>query len=381
MNTRLVIFLGLGFLIAVPAVAAVPPAGGATSSTAAATPSATAAPSAAATPTSAAAPPAAACASALAGQSYALLVGGLGGQEPYNRWHKDWLARFQAYLTKEAGVPEANVRVLSGAAATADAVTGAIADVAKRAKPQDQFILFIVGHGEINGEQPTLTLPGPDLKARQLAAALSGVAAGSQVILNFSASSGDFLKFLVAPNRINITATSPTELQAPVLAEFFLRGLESKRADADNSGVITMVEAYNWAAQQAVQWIARWQRTGQSEPTDPHPVSTWQASGKEAIEIFEKLYGGLPTRQLDPTSDRTGQDAPVEVQPPNGEATGEWQTRRVIDEHPLLEDCGEEIGVSVFGEKGLQPVLGVKPRDPGYLAGHTILGRSAVPNP
>lgn len=317
------------------------------------------------------------------GQSYALLIGGLPGQEPYGRWFDDWLARFQKYLTQTAKVPPANVTLLSRDAATTDTVLAAIGKFAQRARPQDQFILFIVGHGEVvNGQTPTLALRGPDLTAQQLAAALNAVPAKNQVILNFSASSGDFLKYLVSPDRVNITGTSPTEIKAPVFPEFFLRGLESNWADADKNGTVTLLETYNWAAQQTAMWIARWKKTGpttgEAANLDKPTLSVWQASGKETVGIFQKLYAGAPTRQLDPASDAKAVDTVVEVIPPNGEITDDWKQRRIIDEHAMLEDCGQEIGVSEIGDKGLQPILGVKPNDPGYLSSHTVIGKPAL---
>ena len=308
------------------------------------------------------------------GQTYALLVGGIAGQGTYGKWYADWLGRFQTYLTQTAHVPAANVVSLSGPAATFDAITSSLKQFAAQAKPQDQLIVFIVGHGEIGGEQPTLILPGPDPTAQQLAALLNSFPARNQVVLNFSASSGDFLKVLSAPGRVNLTATSPTELEEPVFPEFFLRGLESKRADADKNGSITVLEAFNWAAQQTAFWIARWQEKG--DPTAQTDATFWKASGKETVEIFEKLYAGSPTRKLDPASDRNAVDAPVvDLVPPGGQITDDWASRRVVDEHALLEDSGQGIGVSVISDNGvLQLILGQKPGDPGYLAAHTFLG-------
>ena len=219
-----------------------------------------------------------------------------------------------------------------------------------------------------------MILPGPDLTAEQLSSALAGIAAKNQIILNLSASSGDFLKSLVAPGRINLAATSPTELKEPVFAEFFLRGLESKRADTDRKNSISLLKAYNWAAQQTVLWIARWKQTGSGEA----PPILWKADGKETVAVFEKLYPDIPGRKLDPSSDRKSEDAAVEIQPPAGQLTAAWVGRRVVDEHAMIEDNGKETGVAALGEKGFQPILGEKANDPGYLAGQTILGR---PNP
>jgi len=315
------------------------------------------------------------------GQTFALLVGGMAGQEPYNQWYNDWEDRFQKYLVNTAGVPAANVTVLSGNKATAESIILALEKLSRQVKPQDQFILFIVGHGELNSGNPTLMLPGPDLSVDKLSAALDSIPSKDQVILNLSASSGDFLKHIVSPVRVNITATSPTELNEPVFAEFFLRGLESKRANPDkNGGDINLLQAYNWAAQQTALWIVRWQQTGPDKITDSSDPTTWKANGKETIEIFEKLYAKVPTRKLDPSSNRNAEDAALELVPPNGDVTGDWAGRRVVDEHALLEDCGQEIGVSMITDKGFQPILGAKPGDPGYAAGHTVLGKPAPLN-
>ena len=306
------------------------------------------------------------------GNTYALLIGGLGGQEPYSHWYEDWTGRFQKYLTTTAGVPSANVTVLTRDAATSEAITGALGKLAQEVKPQDQFILFITGHGEISGKSPTLMIPGPDLSADQLSAALAGIKSKNQVILNFSASSGNFLKTIAAAGRVNIAATSQTEGNEPVFAEFFLRGLESKRAGKGDA--INMLDAYNWATQQTALWIVRWVATGTGPGADPDKAA-WKASGKETVEIFEKLYPKNTTRKLDPASDHKAEDAIHEFLPADGQVTGEWANRRVVDEHAILEDNGQEIGVSALGDKGFQPILGEKPGDPGYFARLTVLGK------
>jgi len=320
------------------------------------------------------------------GQTYALLIGGLGGQGPYGAWYADWLNRFHSYLTKSANVPDANITALADKEATLDAITAAFGKIAQRAQPQDQFVLFIVGHGDLSGSAPTLILAGPDATATQIAALLTTVPAKNQVVLNFSASSGDFVKALSAPGRVILAATSPTELEEPVYAEFFLRGLESKRADLDNNGTITMLEAFNWAAQQTAFWIARWQETDTGVSTDadatkPPGPTVWKASGKETVEIFEKLYAGVPMRKLDPTSDRNAADAPADLVPPGGQVTADWATRRVVDEHAVLEDSGQGLGVSIITDKGIQLILGQKPGDPGFLAAHTVLGKAEILSP
>jgi hypothetical protein len=102
----------------------------------------------------------------------------------------------------------------------------------------------------------------------------------------------------------------------------------------------------------------------------------WKSSGKETVEVFKKLYGDAPGRNLDPSSDAKAEDAVMDLMPPGGIITPEWVDRRTIDEHALLEDCGVATGVSILSETGgYQPILGEKPKDPGYAARHTVLGK------
>ena len=74
---------------------------------------------------------------------------------------------------------------------------------------------------------------------------------------------GSFVESLAAPGRVNIAATSPEESAESVLAEFFLRALETGAADGEGAaaktrdGRVTLLEALNWASYQTALWISR----------------------------------------------------------------------------------------------------------------------------
>ncbi len=343
-------------------------------------------------------PPAAtAPASAPAGKCHALLVTGPSGSSLYARRHEDWLKRFHNYLTVQAGVPAGNVTVLCGdkdfkdgivsGPATSESVVKAITDMSKIIRPQDQFILVLIGHGSLSDSKPSLVMPGPDLTGDQLARALVDVRARSQIILNFSGSSGDLLKSLSRKGRINVAATSGDEGGEPVYAEFFLRGLESGRARGEGTvaatassspsvsakGPVSVLEAYNWAAYQTALWTSR-----QSAQKD----GTWIVNGKESVEIFKKLYGGkedeLGSRKLSDASDAASSDAVVEILAPReAEAAKSWGGRRIVNEHAMIEDRGLEGGASALrGDKGYEPLTGAKEGEEGFVAAQTVLGRT-----
>ena len=311
-----------------------------------------------------------------AGKAYALLLGAMPGEELFARHYRDWLKRFHAHLAQKAGVAAENILVLSGdkdfkdpivsGLATADAVRKALADLAAKAKPQDQFILFMVGHGVVTDQVPTFVLPGPDISAQDLADGLAGAAARNQVVLNLSSASGAMLSRLARPGRVNISATSPIEGNEPVFPEFLLRAIEAKPAG-------TLLDAYNGAAREAALWISR-AKVDEGEG--------WRIDGKESVAIFEKLYGSQagaasPFR-LAPGSDRTRPDEAVAIVPEGGKIDESWLKRRVLSEHAMLEDGGEKDGVAAVGKEGYAPLDGKKPGEPGHLARRVVLGKAEL---
>jgi len=319
------------------------------------------------------------------GKCYAVILGAMPGEEVYARHYRDWIKRFHAYMVQSAGVPAANVVVLSGdkdfkdpivaGLATIESVRKAMAEMTAKVKPEDQFILCLVGHGVVTEKTPTLVLPGPDIDAQELADDMAAMAARNQVVLNFSSASGTAMPVFARKDRVVVAATGPMEGNEPVFPEFFLRGLESKRADGEGApaagakdGRVTVLEAFNWAAREAALWIVRIRKAGVA----------WKVDGKESVEVFEKLYRDPPgtagTQKLASGSDRSAPDAPVTIKPPGGKIDSTWVGRRVLSEHAVLEDCGEKNGVSAIGDKGYEPLSGARPGEPGSLARRVCIG-------
>jgi len=321
------------------------------------------------------------------GACHALLVGGMPGAPVYARRYRDWLTRFHAHLVG-AGAPAANIRVLTGdkdfrtpivnGPATADSVRTALLAMSDAMKAGDQFVLILVGHGSVADMSPTVILPGPDLTSRRLADALDALPATRQIVLNLTASAGDALKDLARVGRVNVAATSAGEANEPVFAEFFLRGLESKRADGEGApkdGSITVLEAYNWASAQTAWWIVRQKLAN----------GAWQVEGKESVALFKKLCEGpaneAATRQLAGGSRPDVDDAVHALRPEGGKIDDFWRSRRLVTEHATLEDCGEETGALALQAKGYVPLDGKKDGEPGHLARRVVLGRAVQLSP
>lgn len=305
-----------------------------------------------------------------------VVVGGLPGSPVMARRFTDWTARFRTWCVEKAGVPAANVVVLSGDAgakpepSSADAVLKAVAEVADRTTPADQFVLFLVGHGDNVDGEAAFALPGRNLGAFELRAALARVPAQRQVVLHFGASSGDMVALLAANNRVVVAATAPGEIADPVFAEFFLRDLE-QRPPAEAS---SLLDVYNRAAHETARWIRRLNQT---------ESGTWHVDGKQSIALFHKLCDGPAdapgARLLDASSKPIEPEPDVPLVTPPDQATAEQQripaNIRVVAEHATLADTGRETGVAAVAEKGFVAVPVGGEGEPGFLAARTVLGK------
>jgi len=342
-----------------------------------------------------------ACASAVGaagapegGRVHALIVKGLAGSPLYERRFADWSRRFREYLASSARDSAGQVVALPQGPepATLESTSAALERLAASASEDDQVVVVLIGHGLPVGERPRFVLEGPDLDAQTLARLLAPVRARNQVVLNMSASSGAFVRHLAKAGRVNVAANSPGEGNEPVFAEFFLRGLEGSRADGwaapeagAKDGVVTLLEAYNWAAWGTAQWISRQSRTESGE---------WRVDGRESVEVFERLCAGeetwLGVRRLSSASDRLSPDRPVPIMP-EGYITEDWAFRRVLSERAVLEDCGRDSGASALvswlpaaegpgspDRSGYRPLAGSALGEPGHLARRVVLGRASL---
>jgi hypothetical protein len=332
------------------------------------------------------------CAALPAASCQALLVGGEPGSPLYQRRFQDWLTRFQTVLVK-SGVAPADIRILSadpsfrapivGGPATAAAILEAIGAIAATAGRDDQFVLVLMGHSSnVEGVGPRLILPGADLAPEPLTKALAAIRCRQQVVINLSGVSGEFVTTLAAAERVNIAASSAGEQPEPVFGEFFLRALESGRADGDSGGpkdgVVDCLEAFTWASRETVRWIARLRYNSEA--------GHWRIDGRDSVAVFEHLFSGISgvpgSRKLDPESDRNAADAVPVIQPPDGVIDATWSGRRMIDEHAVLEDCGVAEAVSGLSATGFTVFPANEPLQPGWLARRTVIGHPApAPNP
>jgi hypothetical protein len=177
---------------------------------------------------------------------YYVTVAGLGGEPDYEQ-------RFTAMandldkLLKSSG-SEAHVFTLTGAQATRGQMTETLGEVASQAKPEDDFVLILIGHGSFDGVEYKFNLVGPDISGAELASLCDRIASRRQLIVNTTSSSGGSIGALEKPGRAVIAATKTgTEKNATVFARYWIEALHDPTADLDKNDSISALEAFEYA--------------------------------------------------------------------------------------------------------------------------------------
>jgi hypothetical protein len=185
---------------------------------------------------------------------YYVTVAGIGGEAEYDQRFTGWAQSIDRAL--HSGAPEAQIVTLSGSTATRAHLRAVLERVAKESKPQDDFVLMLIGHGTYDGVDYKFNLPGPDISTAELADLLSRITAGRQLVVNMTSASGAALEALRRENRVVITATkSGTEKNATVFAGYWVDALRDPNADTDKNEAISALEAFRYADRKTAEFF------------------------------------------------------------------------------------------------------------------------------
>jgi len=207
--------------------------------------------------------------------TYFVTVAGLGGEPDYEQ-------RFMAAATDldrilKASGGDAHVYTLSGANATRAHLEDTLVLVAREARPDDDFVLILIGHGTFDGVEYKFNLPGPDVSGAELAAWCDRIRAKRQLIVNTTSSSGGSIAALDRPGRAVIAATkSGTEKNATVFARYWVDALRDPTSDVNKNDAISALEAFEYASAKSASFYESQKRlatehavfedTGKNEP-------------------------------------------------------------------------------------------------------------------
>lgn len=205
---------------------------------------------------------------------YYVTVAGLGGEPDYEQVFTQMSTDLDKLL-KSVG-PDAHVYTLTDA--TRANLTQVLARVAAEARPDDDFVLVLIGHGTFDGFQYKFNLVGPDITAQELAQLCDQIKSKRQLIVNTTEASGGSVNALQRRGRAVIAATKDgKEKNATVFARYFVQALHDPQADLDKNHAISALEAFEYAQRHTADFYdsqkrlatehAVFEDTGDHDPT------------------------------------------------------------------------------------------------------------------
>jgi hypothetical protein len=180
--------------------------------------------------------------------THVMVISGLGGEPQFDERFAQWSEKVALASVTATGDKERVYR-LAGNAATADAITQRLRQLAAALQGGDQFVLVLLGHGSFDGKEYRFNIPGPDMTGTQLAELLNRLPdAVPQLVVNATSTSGALVDHWARPNRVVITATrNGGERNATRFGGHWANALSSDEADRDKDGALTAQEAYDFA--------------------------------------------------------------------------------------------------------------------------------------
>lgn len=229
------------------------------------------------------------CASARAATFY-VTVAGLGGEPDYEQRFTANAMDLDKIFKTAIG---AHVYTLTGKQSTKAKLTDVMGEVARDAKPEDDFVLTLIGHGSFDGVEYKFNLVGPDISATELAELCDKVTSKRQLIVDTTSASGGAVPALERPGRAVIVATkSGTEKNATVFARYWVEALQDPLADTDKSDSISAMEAFAYADRKTAEFY-----TSQKRLATEHPQfeDTGKGDAVRSLAVASGREGALMT--------------------------------------------------------------------------------------
>ena len=238
---------------------------------------------------------------------YYVTIAGLVGEPDYEQRFTASAKDLEKQL-KATGA-DAHVYGLTGGEATRARLTQVMGEVARDAKPEDDFVLILIGHGSYDGVEYKFNLVGPDISAASLAALCNRVTAKRQLIVNATSSSGGSIPAFQRAGRAVIASTkSGTEKNATVFARYFVEALQDPAADVDKNESVSALEAFQYAERKTNEYYTSQKRlatehavfedTGKGEPVRAAAADIGE--GRLLASLTLVRFGEAQKAALDP---------------------------------------------------------------------------------
>jgi hypothetical protein len=232
--------------------------------------------------------------------AYYVNIAGLGGEPDYEQRFTA-LAKDLDKLFKSGS--DVHVYTLTGGDASRAKISETLEQVARNAKPEDSFVLILIGHGSFDGVEYKFNVPGADVSAADLANLCNRVNAKRQLIINTTSSSGGSIPALQKPGRAIVAATKAgTEKNATVFARYLVEALEDATTDLNKDENISAMEAFQAAANKTASFYESQKRLATEHPVfedagKSEPVREASAETGEGLLLSQSTLVRIGTMQ------------------------------------------------------------------------------------
>ncbi len=238
---------------------------------------------------------------------YALIICGIGGEEQYTKKFGEWTTTLRTTMIEKLGFADERITILtekpegSEQRASAEVVRQTLVSLRNTLKAENQLFIFFIGHGSYDGKIAKFNLIGPDLTAAEYAQLINPLPSRNVVVVNLASASGEFVKPLSGAGRVIVTATkSGMEQNSPHFGEYFIAALGNPEADADKNSRVSVLEAFNYAAQATAKFYeSKGRLVTEHALLDDNGDGTGHGKGEEGDGNFAKLayFDSLPQQQ------------------------------------------------------------------------------------
>ena len=190
---------------------------------------------------------------------WAILLAGISGDPDLQKEFLSELKNLRAILETTALIPKERIAVLADDPSkdpdlvrlqcTRQNLQAVCREFAAKVRQEDLVFIFLVGHGNFEGNVYKLNLVGPDPTAEEIASMLYSIPAKQIVVINTTTCSGGSLPAFSHPGTIVVTATkSGMEKNQTRMAAFLIEAFKDHNADVDKNGRVSILEAFSFAA-------------------------------------------------------------------------------------------------------------------------------------
>ncbi len=193
------------------------------------------------------------CGRRAVGQTYAVVVAGIGGEKEFDVQFTELAGRIQAGLRK-SGMAADHITLMTGEHARKEDLVRTFDDLAKKTHAADTVIFFMIGHASYDGHDYKFNIAGPDPTGMEMRDARqdSGLEAGGRRRHEFERRDHGGLE--QAGTRGHHRDAQWHGAQRHGVHALIAEALEDPAADTDKNGSVSALEAFKYAEQKTAKF-------------------------------------------------------------------------------------------------------------------------------